>query len=68
MTQKGEEIDELLLETHGLLTGTGKENLYEVCVKLGTIPDSSYVNKSRLATAFLFLIIVNLFIQGNNSD
>ena len=50
MAQNGEEIDELLLETHGLLTGIGKEKLYEICVKLETIPESSYSYKSRLAT------------------
>ena len=50
MAQNEEEIDELLLETHSLLTGIGKEKLYEICLKLGTIPESSYSNKSRLAT------------------
>ena len=50
MAQNEEEIDELLLEIHGLLTGIGKEKLYEICIKLGTIPESSYSNKSRLAT------------------
>ena len=50
MAQNEEEIDELLLETQSLLTGLSKEKLYEICSKLGTIPESSYSNKSRLAT------------------
>ena len=50
MAQNEEEIDELLLETHSLLTGIGKEKLHEICVKLGTIPESIYSNKSRLAS------------------
>eukprot|EP00794_Sanderia_malayensis_P012536 gene12536-13822_t len=45
-----EEIEELLLETHGLLTGIGKEKLYQLCDKLGTIPETNYADKSRLAT------------------
>ena len=50
MAQNEEEIDELLLETQSLLTWLSKEKLYEICSKLGTIPESSYSNKSRLAT------------------
>ena len=50
MAQKEEEMDELLLEAHSLLTGLSKDELYEICIKLGTIPESSYANKSRLAT------------------
>ena len=50
MAQKEEEIDELLLEAHSLLTGLSKDELYEMCIKLGTIPESSYANKSRLTT------------------
>ena len=48
--QNEEEIDKLLLETHSLLIGIGKERLYEIRLKLGTIPESSYSNKSRFAT------------------
>ena len=40
MAQNEEEIDELLLETQSLLTGLGKERLYEIYGKLGTIPES----------------------------
>ena len=50
MAQKEEEMDELLLEAHSLLTGLSKDELYEICIKLGTIPESRYANKSRLAT------------------
>ena len=50
MAQKEEEMDELLLEANSLLTGLSKDELYEICIKLGTIPESSYANKSRLAT------------------
>ena len=50
MAQNEEEIDESLLETQSLLTWLGKEKLYEIGIKLGTIPESSYSNKSRLAT------------------
>ena len=49
MAQK-EDMDELLLEAHSLLTGLSKDELYEICITLGTIPESSYAKKSHLAT------------------
>ena len=53
MALTGEEIDDLLLECHGLLTGMSKETLHEFCDKLGTISESTYLDKSRFATVKL---------------
>ncbi len=45
-----EDIEELLLTTHGLMTRKENEKLYQMCDKLWTIHETNYVNRSRLAT------------------